>query len=548
MSLKVVMAQLNLSVGDIKGNADKVIQAANQARDEFRADLVVFPELTITGYPPEDLLLRPSFINAVEQALSIICQQVSGIKLLIGYPRREDDKLFNAAGLIENGRVVFEYDKQALPNYSVFDEKRYFTAGDETGLVEIKGICCAVTVCEDIWEDEPIARAAADGAEVILNLNASPFDSGKNRLREKRLIDQARQHGVDIVYVNLTGGQDELVFDGGSMVVASKGEISHRADFFKEQLIPVTLHSSDHESLNAPMKPLVKPSGEIDADSLAMTYRALVMGIRDYVTKNGFQGAVLGLSGGIDSALVLALAVEALGSDQVEVLAMPSRYTSDMSNEDALQQAENLGVAHVSIPIEKPFAAFMDLLKDEFAGLEADITEENIQARCRGILLMAVSNKKRKILLTTGNKSEMSVGYATLYGDMAGGFAPIKDCPKLLVYQLANYCNRDGEVIPQRVIDRPPSAELRPDQKDTDSLPDYEILDAILELYVEQDHTAAEIVKMGYDDATVRRIMRLVDINEYKRRQAPPGVKITQRAYGKDRRYPMTNKFRSDML
>jgi NAD+ synthase (glutamine-hydrolysing) len=532
------MAQINLCVGDISGNLQKIMDAALRARDEFQAELVIFPELTLTGYPPEDLLLRPSFLEAVEQAVNELAASIAGVRVLVGYPVRNQGKLYNAAGILGDGKVHVEYFKQALPNYSVFDEKRYFTAGKEAVVFNDRGVNFAITICEDIWENEPVEMAARAGAKVILNLNASPFDSGKRSQREALLQTQALKHGISIVYVNLVGGQDELVFDGGSMAVREDGRIVYRAEFFQEVLVPV---NCDLEVRGRPLVPFSE-------EKISLIHRALVMGIRDYVQKNGFQGAVLGLSGGIDSALVLALAVEALGADQVEVLSMPSRYTSDMSNEDALQQARSLGVKHASIPIETPFSAFMELLSPEFRGLESDTTEENIQARCRGILLMAISNKKGKILLTTGNKSEMSVGYATLYGDMAGGFAPIKDCPKMLVYELARYCNRDAEVIPQRVIDRPPSAELRPDQKDTDSLPDYAILDEILQLYVEQDASAKNIIEMGFQEETVRRIIRLVDINEYKRRQAPPGVKITQRAYGRDRRYPMTNRFRSDML
>ena len=538
MSLNIVMAQINLCVGDIPGNVKKIIDAAQRAREEHQAELVIFPELTLTGYPPEDLLLRPSFIEAVEQALDQLITTITGIRVLVGYPLRKQEKLYNAAGLLGDGKIHAEYLKQALPNYSVFDEKRYFAAGNEAVVFTHQGVNLGITICEDIWENEPVEMAVEAGAQVILNLNASPFDSDKRNRREVLLQTQALKHGVSIIYVNLVGGQDELVFDGGSMVVRENGHIVYRAGFFEDALLPV------HLDLDVTQRE-VAPAAD---DKVSLVYRALVTGVRDYVQKNGFHGAVLGLSGGIDSALVLALAVEALGADQVEVLSMPSRYTSDMSNEDALLQAETLGVKHSSIPIEKPFSAFMELLSGEFEGLEEDTTEENIQARCRGILLMAISNKKGKILLTTGNKSEMSVGYATLYGDMAGGFAPIKDCPKLLVYALARYCNRDTEIIPRRVIDRPPSAELRPDQKDTDSLPDYEILDEILELYVEQDVSAQNIIDMGFDEKTVRRIIRLVDINEYKRRQAPPGVKITQRAYGRDRRYPMTNRFRSDIL
>ena len=538
MSLTIVMAQINLVVGDVAENVEKIINAAHKARDDLAAQIVVFPELTLTGYPPEDLLLKPSFIDVVEQQLEKLCQKLQGVAILVGYPRKKDGFLYNAAGLISNNSIEVEYFKQALPNYSVFDEKRYFQKGKQAKVFSFDDTIFAITICEDIWQDGPVALAAEAGAQVVLNLNASPFDRNKLQQREQLLIRQATRHDVSIVYVNLVGGQDELVFDGGSMVVDRHGDICQRASLFEDQLIPIHFKQAVPNFYDIEQTP----------SEIAQIHDALVLGIRDYVRKNGFHGAVLGLSGGIDSAVVLALAVEALGADQVEVVMMPSRYTSDMSNLDAAKQAVNLGVQYVVLPIEKPFAAFLDLLSEEFEGLDADVTEENIQARCRGILLMAISNKKGKILLTTGNKSEMSVGYATLYGDMAGGFAPIKDCPKLLVYQLAEFCNREREIIPRRVIERPPSAELRPDQKDTDSLPDYEVLDEILKLYVEEDASMKEIVAQGFDATLVKRIIWLVDVNEYKRRQAPPGVKITQRAYGRDRRYPMTNKFRSDML
>jgi NAD+ synthase (glutamine-hydrolysing) len=390
-----------------------------------------------------------------------------------------------------------------------------------------------VTICEDIWFDMPVQRAAAAGADVLLNLNASPFHKGKAVEREALVADRAARFGVSVVYVNLVGGQDELVFDGGSFVVDSRGGLRHRSPFFEEGEALIRIDATGPEAGD-----LAPIPGEEE-----QVYRALVTGTRDYVTKNGFSSVVLGLSGGIDSALTLTIAVDALGSGNVEVVSMPSRYTADISNTDAARQAELLQVDHQTISIEPAFRAFLEMLAETFAGTEPDVTEENIQARCRGIILMAISNKRGRMLLTTGNKSEMSVGYATLYGDMAGGFAPLKDVPKLLVYRLARWRNRDGEAIPQRVIDRPPSAELRADQKDTDSLPDYGILDGILELYVEQDRSVDDIVAAGYERAVVERIARLVDRNEYKRRQAPPGIKITRRAYGRDRRYPIVNGF-----
>ena len=539
MSLRVSLAQVNLLVGDVGGNLRRVVAAATHARDTQRADVVVFPELTLTGYPPEDLLLRPEFDLRAASALDELRLAVSGIHLVVGYPRVVAGRRYNAAGVLRDGQVLGEYHKALLPNYSVFDEKRYFEPGSEPCVVDIRGVPVGLTICEDIWYPSPAARAREAGARLLLNLNASPFHKGKAPEREGLVGRRARDNGLPIVYVNLVGGQDELVFDGGSFAVDAEGRITHRLGSFVEEqgLFEYAPDDAPHCVAGAQAAPL----GEDEA-----IYRALVLGVRDYVHKNGFRGAVLGLSGGIDSALVLCIAVDALGADQVEVLSMPSRYTAGMSNEDAAAQAAHLGVKHRVIPIEPAFRAFLGMLADEFRGLAPDVTEENIQARCRGILLMAVSNKTGRILLTTGNKSEMSVGYATLYGDMAGGFAPIKDLPKTLVYRLARWRNRTGEVIPARVIEREPSAELRPDQRDTDSLPPYEVLDPILERYVEDDFSVRDIVAEGYDAATVRRVVRLVDRNEYKRRQAPPGIKITRRAFGRDRRYPLTSGFRPD--
>lgn len=532
--MKLALAQLNLLVGDIDGNARKVASVAARARDELGASAIVYPELTLTGYPPEDLLLRPAFIERVNHALDRLKQEVHGIDLVLGYPSAREDKLFNAAGVIRDGRIKAEYHKAELPNYSVFDEKRYFAAGRDSCIAQIDGVAVGLTICEDIWFPEPVQRAATAGAQVILNLNASPYHTGKAPEREESVANRARENKLPIVYVNLVGGQDELVFDGGSFAMDASGSLVQRSVFFKEQLSTLEF---DHQVRPVPAE-ITKEPEELDA-----VYNALVLGVRDYVSKAGFNGVVLGLSGGIDSALTLAVAVDALGADQVEVVLMPSRYTADMSNEDAAEQARNLGVDYRTIPIEPAFNAFLGMLKEEFAGLPMDVTEENIQARCRGIILMAISNKSGRMLLTTGNKSEMSVGYATLYGDMAGGFAPLKDVPKTLVYQLAEWCNREIEVIPRRVITRPPSAELRPEQKDTDSLPPYDILDTILQQYVEEDHSVEYLIEQGFDEQTVRRITRMVDVNEYKRRQAPPGIKVTRRAYGRDRRYPIVNGF-----
>jgi NAD+ synthase (glutamine-hydrolysing) len=534
LNLRVSLAQINTLVGDIAGNAERVIAAACRARDQQQAQVVLFPELTLTGYPPEDLLLRPEFVRRVEQTLERLGRELSGIDVVLGYPRVRDGKLFNAAGLLREGAIVAEYYKALLPNYSVFDEKRYFEPGGEPCVVEIAGVPVGLTICEDIWFREPAARAAEAGAKILFNLNASPFHSGKAPERRELLCKRAQETGLSIVYVNLVGGQDELVFDGGSFVVNGVGEMTQRAPFFAEAQPLVEFRGG---------RPL---TGEISASpgEEEGVYQALILGVRDYVSKNGFRGAVLGLSGGIDSALTLAIAADALGPEQIEAVLMPSRYTADMSNQDAIREAETLGVEYHIIPIEPAFNALLGMLEQEFAGREQDVTEENIQARCRGIILMAISNKKGRILLTTGNKSEMSVGYATLYGDMAGGFAPIKDVPKLLVYRLAEYVNREREIIPRRVIERPPSAELAPDQKDSDSLPPYEILDQILARYVEQDQGVAEIVAAGFEPAVVDKVVRLVDRNEYKRRQAPPGIKITRRAFGRDRRYPLTNGFK----
>jgi NAD+ synthase (glutamine-hydrolysing) len=527
----IALAQADLLVGDIPGNARQVIACAERLRGT--ADIIVFPELTLTGYPPEDLLLRPACEQRVADALQQIAEATVGVTLVVGYPAIRDGHRYNVAGVIRDGVVESEYRKMQLPNYSVFDERRYFEPGGSAVVFKQDGVRFGLTVCEDIWFDMPVQRAVAAGAQVLLNLNASPFHEGKSEEREALVADRAARFEVPIVYVNLVGGQDELVFDGGSFVVDAAGEIRHRAEQFVTGESVVRFDDA-------------RPNPSTIAEPLPreeQIYRALVTGTRDYVKKNGFSSVVLGLSGGIDSALTLAIAVDALGAENVEVVAMPSRYTADISNQDAQQQAQTMGVAFQTISIEPAFKAFLGMLEATFAGTSPDITEENIQARCRGVVLMAISNKRSRMLLTTGNKSEMSVGYATLYGDMAGGFAPLKDVPKTLVFALARWRNRAGEVIPQRVIERPPSAELRPDQKDSDSLPDYDLLDAILQRYVERDMSISDIVVEGYPRAEVERIARLVDRNEYKRRQAPPGVKITRRAYGRDRRYPIVNGF-----
>ncbi|GJL80723.1 MAG: NAD+ synthase [marine bacterium B5-7] len=538
-SLSVGLAQINLIVGDIDGNVRQVVEAANRARDEFGVDMLVFPELTITGYPPEDLLLRNDFIGHAEQALNGLCNELDGIACVIGHPMRVNDELYNAASVIANGTIETTYRKRALPNYGVFDEKRYFDPGEQAVVFDFNGWCLGITICEDIWERLPVEETAAAGAELILNLNASPFHLNKSTERESIVVGSvAHAVGVPIVYTNLVGGQDELVFDGASFVVDGNGHIVHRAPAFIEDLSRVVFNRDSNGVVSIGAATVVSPINEEQS-----AYSALVTGVRDYVDKNGFSGVVIGLSGGIDSALTLAVACDALGADRVLAVTMPSRYTRDISVKDALDQCRRLGVECREINIEPIFESFLAQLSPVFEGLPVDATEENIQARCRGTLLMAISNKSGKIVLTTGNKSEMAVGYATLYGDMAGGFAAIKDVPKTWVYRLARYRNTIANVIPGRVLERPPSAELALDQLDEDSLPPYDVLDPIIEAFVELDQSAEEIIAMGYDEADVRRVLKMISRNEYKRRQAPPGVRISRRAFGRDRRYPLTSRF-----
>lgn len=534
MPLKIAIAQVNLVVGHIDANVKKIIQSSQYAKQTLAADAIVFPELSITAYPPEDLLLRPDFLEAVTAGMTEIVTQVNGIDLIIGYPEVADGKLFNSVAVWRDGEKRANYRKHALPNYGVFDEQRYFSSSDQVCVFELKGSRIGLTICEDIWQTALIDINKQAGAEIILTLNASPFHAGKIHEREELVQAQVRQSQIPLVYVNQVGGQDELLFDGASFVANQQGEIVFRAEEFKEQISVVEFENS--KPVKSDCAPLYQP--------VKSEYQALVLGIRDYAEKNGFKGAILGLSGGIDSALVLALAVDAIGADKVEVVLMPSKYTQQMSIDDAVLEAEALGVNYHIVSIEPAVAAFSGMLADVFAGSEKDATEENIQARCRGIVLMAISNKQGRLLLTTGNKSEMSVGYATLYGDMAGGFAPIKDVPKLLVYKLSRYRNTLSPVIPERVITRPPSAELAPDQIDEDSLPPYEVLDPILERYVELDQSAEEIIEAGYCSLDVARAITLVDRNEYKRRQSPPGIKITSRAFGRERRYPITSGYK----
>ena len=539
--LRCVMAQLNLLVGDVDGNTSHIIAAANRAREEFDADLIMVPELAVSGYPPEDLLFHSGMRHQVARSIARIRSEVRGITLVAGYPEYAQERIFNSAIVVRDGEVLANHRKACLPNYRVFDEKRYFTPGRIPTVVELNGIRVGIVVCEDMWEPEPAAQARAAGAQVLLAINASPYEVNKQIQRE-RLVAGPRvgETGVPLLFVNLTGGQDELVFDGNSFVMNAHGEVTTRAPAFTAGLYPVDIEVSS----NGRVEPRAGSIAPLQCEEESV-YRALVLGTRDYVDKHGFPGVVLGLSGGVDSALTLCIAVDALGSERVQSVAMPSRYTSQMSKEDAAMQAAWLNVKHSEISIEGMFEAALRALDDEFAGRPADTAEENIQSRCRGLLLMGISNKTGRMLLTTGNKSEMAVGYATLYGDMAGGFAPIKDCSKLLVYRLCAWRNAQSRAIPPRVIERPPSAELRPDQKDTDSLPPYEVLDPILEAFVEEDLSVDQIAARGFDRATVGRILDLVRRNEYKRRQAPPGVRVSPRAFGRDWRYPITNGYKS---
>jgi len=538
-TLQLVLAQINLLVGDIPGNTDQVVEVARRAHREHDADLVLFPELTLCGYPPEDLLLRPSMQKRIDSALEKLKQADLPCAVLVGYPRVVAGTVLNMAGIIQDGELVAEYAKQKLPNYQVFDELRYFLPGEQACVVDIKGIPTAITICEDIWHPEPVAQAKRAGARLMLNINASPFHRGKAQERLALLGNQAQAGEMPIVYVNSVGGQDELVFDGGSFAVGADGKLCARAPEFVESLLPVTV-TGDGDRVT------LRPGNDAEPlEGLASVYQALVLGVRDYVNKNGFNGVVLGLSGGIDSALTLAIAVDALGPDRVEAVMMPFRYTSDLSRNDAADQAGRLGIHYRVISIEGIFDASMKALESEFAGSERDTTEENLQARARGMLLMAISNKKGAMVLTTGNKSELAVGYATLYGDMVGGYNALKDVPKTLVFELSRYRNSISEVIPETVITRPPSAELAPDQVDSDSLPPYDVLDQILDLYIHHDHSAAYIIQQGFDEATVMRVVTMVDRNEYKRRQAAVGVRISERGFGRDRRYPITNGWKA---
>jgi NAD+ synthase (glutamine-hydrolysing) len=535
--LTVALAQLDLVVGDVSGNTQKILEYSARAHDEMQADLVVFPELSISGYPPEDLLFHSGLRRRVAEAIDTIRESVRDIAVLIGFPEYQGDDIFNSCAVFNDGKLLAHYRKQLLPNYRVFDEKRYFTAGKDASVFSLNGIRIGLNICEDVWKSGPAAASRAAGAELIIAINGSPYEVDSQAQREKIFRARVGETGVPAVYLNMVGGQDELVFDGGSFVLDATGAVSFRAPSFNEGLYKLEFRADG--SGVAPLTGEIAPPMSKEQS----VYEALVCGTRDYVSKHGFPGVILGLSGGIDSALIMTIACDAIGADRVRAVMMPFRYTSTMSQEDAAKQAALLGVQYDVIPIEPMYAATVQQLAPIFEGLDDDVTEENIQARCRGLLLMAISNKTGRMLLTTGNKSEMAVGYATLYGDMAGGFAPIKDCSKSMVYRLANYRNARSEAIPERVITRPPSAELRPNQKDSDSLPDYDELDPILAAFIEEDLSVDEIAQRGFEREVVIRVLEMVKLNEYKRRQAPPGIRISSRAFGRDWRYPITSGY-----
>jgi NAD+ synthase (glutamine-hydrolysing) len=533
--MKVAIAQINCTVGDIAGNVEKIITSAMQAKAEG-ATLLVTPELSLCGYPPEDLLLREDFLAACEVSLHKLSARVMGVTVIVGHPHQVGGECFNAASVLKDGSVIATYHKHILPNYSVFDEKRYFKAGEEALVFEHEGIKLGVLICADVWESAPALLAKSAGAELLIALNASPFHMQKQFTRLEILRHRVIETNLPVIYTNMVGGQDELVFDGASFVLDAQGHLTHQLPAFESTLAFVDF---DHVTpiIHAVTQPLSLE---------ASVYSALKLGLADYVNKNGFPGVILGLSGGIDSALTLAIAVDALGAEKVHAVMMPSEFTADMSVDDAREMVNTLGVKYSEIAIKDLFTQYLATLAPQFGNLPMDATEENLQARIRGMLLMAISNKFGSIVVTTGNKSEMAVGYCTLYGDMAGGFALLKDVPKTLVYQLSNYRNSVSHVIPERIITRPPSAELRADQKDQDSLPAYEVLDGIMEAYVENDLSRTDIVAMGYAPVDVNRVITLIDRNEYKRRQSPVGVRITHKGFGKDRRYPITVKLDFD--
>ena len=535
--ISIVLAQLDLAVGDISGNTKLIIDSCEKAKNQHNADLIIFPELSLSGYPPEDLLLHSGFKRRVNDALNNIKKDVTGISALIGFPDYIDDSIYNACAVFRDKEEIVKYRKEALPNYSVFDEKRYFTSDEQPTVFELKGKKIGINICEDIWHKSAAMKAKESGAEIIIVINGSPYEKDGQLKRENIVKQRALQTDLPIVYLNMIGGQDELVFDGSSFVMSKNGEIKYRATSFEESMDLFEFELTDNECL--PIKSNI--SSKLSEEE--SVYKALVRGTKDYIEKHKFSGVVMGLSGGIDSALTLSIACDAIGSDKVRAVMMPYLYTSAMSLEDAQSQADILNIKYDILSISSLYDSTVDLLQPIFLNSEKDSTEENIQSRARGLLLMAISNKTGSMLLTTGNKSEMAVGYATLYGDMAGGFAPIKDCTKTMVKKLAKYRNTISEVIPNRVIEREPSAELRENQHDSDSLPPYDLLDPILEAFIEEDLSVEEIVKRGFERETVTSILEMVKRNEYKRRQAPPGVRISNRAFGRDWRYPITSGY-----
>ena len=553
--LRVALGQINTTVGDLDGNAGKILESIRRAR-ELDADIVALPELAVTGYPPEDLVFRAQFVADNRTALRDVIAASAGLTAIVGFVDAAGGAIYNAAAIIHDGELVDVYHKHLLPNYGVFDEQRYFRAGTSTRVYGVGGVAVAINVCEDIWRpDGPMAEQAALGAGLVVNINGSPYHRGKRAEREAMLAERARQAGAAIVYVNVVGGQDELVFDGGSIVVSPSGEILARAPQFEEALVVCDIPVDDRDpgcgdgyiAVCGPAtdrRPIPPPIKAPALDDMAEVYGALVTGTRDYALKSGFGKAIVALSGGIDSSLVAAIAADALGAENVLGISMPSRYSSDASAMDAQALSAGLGMRLLSSSIEPAFSAYLDTLQPMFGGAEPDVTEENLQARVRGNIVMALSNKFGYLALTTGNKSEYATGYATLYGDMSGGFAVIKDVPKTMAYDLCRYRNTISAVIPESVIDKPPSAELRPDQLDADSLPPYEVLDPILKAYVEDDMSLGDIVGLGHPPGTVSQVISLVDRAEYKRRQAPPGVKITERNFGRDRRMPIINRYR----
>ena len=535
--ISIVLAQLDLAVGDISGNTKLIIDSCEKAKNQHNADLIIFPELSISGYPPEDLLLHSGFKRRINDALNSIKDEVAGISALIGFPDYSDDSIYNACAVLRDKEEIVKYRKEALPNYSVFDEKRYFTSDEQPTVFELKGKKIGINICEDIWHKSAAMKAKESGADLIIVINGSPYEKDGQSKRENIVKQRALQTDLPIVYLNMIGGQDELVFDGASFVMSKNGEIKYRATSFEESMDLFEFDLINNECV--PIKSNISSKLSV-AESV---YKALVRGTKDYIEKHKFSGVVMGLSGGIDSALTLSIACDAIGSDKVRAVMMPYLFTSAMSLEDAQCQADTLNIKYDILPISSLYDSTVDLLQPIFLNSEKDSTEENIQSRARGLLLMAISNKTGSMLLTTGNKSEMAVGYATLYGDMAGGFAPIKDCTKTMVKKLAKYRNTISEVIPNRVIDREPSAELRENQHDSDSLPPYDVLDPILEAFIEEDLSVEEIVERGFERETVTSILEMVKRNEYKRRQAPPGVRISNRAFGRDWRYPITSGY-----